>query len=102
MRTSELVQRLQIARRELALEGALAKLDKYHLLILDGRSCQKPQIAREFNRVLTYLKAALNHAWHNGMVPSDDAWRRHSWGASVGTPRRNRVRRRRGLGFGGL
>src|SRR5436853_4543934 len=35
MRTSELVQRLQIARRELALESALAKLDKYHLLILD-------------------------------------------------------------------
>jgi DNA replication protein DnaC len=34
-RTSDLVQRLQIARRELALEGALAKLDKYHLLILD-------------------------------------------------------------------
>src|SRR5438874_10117948 len=35
MRTSELVQRLQIARRELALESALAKLDKYHLLVLD-------------------------------------------------------------------
>ena len=35
MRTSDLVQRLQIARRELALENALAKLDKYHLLILD-------------------------------------------------------------------
>src|SRR6202011_2999978 len=34
-RTSELVQRLQIARRELALESTLAKLDKYHLLILD-------------------------------------------------------------------
>jgi DNA replication protein DnaC len=34
-RTSDLVQRLQIARRELALEGAIAKLDKYHLLILD-------------------------------------------------------------------
>jgi len=34
-RTSELVQRLQLARRELALEGALARLDKYHLLILD-------------------------------------------------------------------
>jgi DNA replication protein DnaC len=32
---SDLVQRLQIARRELALESALAKLDKYHLLILD-------------------------------------------------------------------
>src|SRR3979490_1850852 len=35
MRISDLVQRLQIARRELALESALAKLDKYHLLFLD-------------------------------------------------------------------
>ena len=34
-RASDLVQRLQIARRELALESALAKLDKYNLLILD-------------------------------------------------------------------
>ena len=34
-RTSDLVQKLQVARRELALEAALAKLDKYHLLILD-------------------------------------------------------------------
>ena len=35
MRTTDLVQRLQVARRELALESALAKLDKYDLLILD-------------------------------------------------------------------
>jgi DNA replication protein DnaC len=34
-RTSDLVQRLQVARRELALESAMAKLDKYHLLVLD-------------------------------------------------------------------
>jgi DNA replication protein DnaC len=34
-RTSDLVQRLQLARRELALEPAIAKLDKYHLLVLD-------------------------------------------------------------------
>src|SRR3546814_1753317 len=34
-RTSELVQKLQLARRELALDSAIAKLDKYHLLILD-------------------------------------------------------------------
>ena len=34
-RTTDLVQRLQLARRELALEPAIAKLDKYHLLILD-------------------------------------------------------------------
>ncbi len=34
-RTTDLVQRLQTARRELALENMLAKLDRYHLLILD-------------------------------------------------------------------
>ena len=34
-RTTDLVQRLQVARRELALESAIAKLDRYHLLILD-------------------------------------------------------------------
>jgi integrase len=28
------------------------------------------------NRVLTVLKAALNHAWKAGRVPNDDAWRR--------------------------
>ena len=35
MRTTDLVQRLQVARRELALEAAIAKLDNYDLLILD-------------------------------------------------------------------
>ena len=34
-RTTDLVQKLQIARRDLGLEAAIAKLDKYHLLILD-------------------------------------------------------------------
>lgn len=34
-RTSDLVQKLQLARRDLALEATMAKLDKYHLLILD-------------------------------------------------------------------
>ena len=34
-RTSDLVQRLQVARRELALESTIAKLDRYDLLILD-------------------------------------------------------------------
>lgn len=35
MRTTELVQKLQVARRELQLESAIAKLDKFDLLILD-------------------------------------------------------------------
>ncbi|MEQ8397308.1 MAG: IS21-like element helper ATPase IstB [Gammaproteobacteria bacterium] len=34
-RTTDLVQKLQAARRDLLLESAIAKLDKYHLLILD-------------------------------------------------------------------
>ena len=34
-RTTDLTQRLQRAHRELALEQAIAKLDKFHLLILD-------------------------------------------------------------------
>jgi len=34
-RTTDLVQKLQVARRELALEAAINRLDKFHLLILD-------------------------------------------------------------------
>jgi len=34
-RTTDLVQRPRTARRDLTLESAIAKLDKYHLLILD-------------------------------------------------------------------
>ena len=34
-RTSDLVQKLQIARRELVLEAAIERLDRYQLLILD-------------------------------------------------------------------
>ncbi len=33
--TTDLVQKLQVARRELQLEAAIAKLDKFDLLILD-------------------------------------------------------------------
>ncbi|MBK79586.1 MAG: hypothetical protein CMQ43_01530 [Gammaproteobacteria bacterium] len=37
-RTTDLVQRLQVARRELTLETAIQKLNKYHLLILGDLS----------------------------------------------------------------
>ena len=37
-RTVDLVQRLQVARRELALPAALAKLDRFDLLVLDDIS----------------------------------------------------------------
>src|SRR6516164_5778246 len=35
VRTTDLVQQLQVARRELTLENAITKLDRYDLLILD-------------------------------------------------------------------
>jgi integrase len=38
------------------------------------------------NRVLTVLKAALNHAWREGTVPTDDAWRRVSPFKGVDSP----------------
>ena len=34
-RTTDPVQKLQVARRELGLEAAINRLDRYHLLILD-------------------------------------------------------------------
>jgi DNA replication protein DnaC len=43
-RTTDLVQHLQAARHDLKLAGAIEKLDKYHLLILDDLSyVQKSQ-----------------------------------------------------------
>lgn len=43
-RTTDLVQRLQAARRDLALEAALARLDKFDLVILDDLAyAQKDQ-----------------------------------------------------------
>jgi integrase len=38
------------------------------------------------NRVLTVLKAALNLAWHEGKVASDDAWRKVKPFKSVSAP----------------
>ena len=38
-RTTDLVQHLQRARRELTFENLLARLDRYHLLILDDFAC---------------------------------------------------------------
>jgi len=38
IRTRELLQQLQVANRELRLEAAIAKLDKFHLLVLDDIS----------------------------------------------------------------
>lgn len=39
------------------------------------------------NRILTVLKAALNHAWRDGSVPLDEAWRRAKPFRGVDAPR---------------
>ena len=38
-KTSDLVQRMQVARRELAIEAALNELDHFDVLILDDLAC---------------------------------------------------------------
>ena len=73
-RTTDLVQRLQAARRDLALEAALAKLDKFDLIILDDIAyAQKDQaetsvlfelIARRYEtRSLAIAANQRSRAW---------------------------------------
>lgn len=52
---------------------------------------EDPDVARRrkatANRVLTVLKALLNFAWHEELVPSDKAWRRVKPFKNAGEPR---------------
>ena len=44
---------------------------------IDGDDAEQRRKRRATaNRMLTILKAALNRAWREGKIPSDDAWRR--------------------------
>ncbi len=52
-----------------------------------GISDAKRQRKATANRVLTFLKAALNYAWRDGKVSSDDAWRRVKPFRDVSAPR---------------
>jgi integrase len=58
-----------------------------NLAVFDRRDAEAVRRRRATaNRVLTYLKAALNHAWRAGLVASDDAWRRVKPFRSVDAP----------------
>ena len=67
MRTTDLVQRLQVARRELRLEAAIAKLDKYQLLILDAGGYRPARAPRhdpgDERRELSPESRAQTQAW---------------------------------------
>ena len=47
-----------------------------HREIDDDDAEQRRKRRATANRMLTILKAALNRAWREGKIPSDDAWRR--------------------------
>ena len=79
-RTTDLVQRLQTARRDLALEAAIAKLDKYDLLILDDLAyLTKDQaetsvlfelIAARYERRSLLITANLSPACRSTLAPA--------------------------------
>jgi DNA replication protein DnaC len=48
--TTDLVQKLQIARRDLVLEAGIAKLDKYHLAIRDGHRLSEQRASMATSR----------------------------------------------------
>jgi integrase len=48
---------------------------KYRVIEADDSEARRRRRATA-NRVLTILKAALNRAWREGKIPTDDAWRR--------------------------
>lgn len=43
---------------------------------MNTREGESPARSATANRVLTVVKAALDHAYRDGQAPSDDAWRR--------------------------
>jgi integrase len=50
--------------------------DQQYRKIDQGDEEQRRRRRATANRTLTILKAALNRAWREGKIPSDDAWRR--------------------------
>jgi hypothetical protein len=74
-----------IADKPRQVRGKRGELPKDAKLRSAGRDAIRRRRATA-NRVLTVLKAALNHAWREGVVPSDDARRRVSPVKGVDAP----------------
>src|SRR5262245_27138080 len=73
------VKRIEDWHRGLATKPALARSKpgrKPNLRKADKSADGVRKRRATANRILTVLKAALNHAWKSGHVASDDAWRR--------------------------
>ena len=59
-RTTDLLQRLQVARRELTLDNYLARLDRYHLVILDDFATVRKEHA-ETSVLFELISARYEH-----------------------------------------
>jgi DNA replication protein DnaC len=78
-RTSDLVQKLQVARRELALETAIARLDKYQLIILDDLAyatrsyvVKRTAQGKSKREIIRCLKRYIvREIYHHLCVPND-------------------------------
>ena len=89
-RTTDLVQRLQAARRDLALEAALAKLDRFDLIILDDIArAQKDQAETS----VLFELIARRYETRSLAVAANQ--RSRAWDRVFPRPRRHRRRRRR-------
>ena len=64
-----------LARKPARLRTRKGKDQKYRELDPDDAEAVRRRRATA-NRTLTILKGALNRAWREGDIPSDDAWRR--------------------------
>lgn len=61
----------------MALAAAKKRVRGGHLIAFNKKDAEEVrQRKASANRILTALKAPLNHAFRAGRVPSDDAWRR--------------------------
>ncbi|MGH8646250.1 MAG: tyrosine-type recombinase/integrase [Gammaproteobacteria bacterium] len=63
-----------------------AELRHWHMELASREGDQRAKRATA-NRILTVLKAALNHAWRDGYVARDEAWRRVKPFRNVDAPR---------------
>jgi integrase len=64
----------ELAEKRARVRTKLGRRQNYREVVTGPDAIRKRRATA--NRILTVLKAALNHAWKAGHLPSDDAWRR--------------------------
>lgn len=83
--TNLTARRLRLWHQKLAESPVRIRSKRIKVNENDAEAMRKRKASS--NRILTVLKAALNHAWHEGYVQSSDAWRRVKPFRSVDAPK---------------